>query len=55
MRWIGLESLPANACGGYDEPSQESLLYLEMEDFDFDKMDLDEQSKETSDDDIEDW
>ncbi|XP_020203810.1 cell cycle checkpoint protein RAD17 isoform X1 [Cajanus cajan] len=28
---------------------------LEMEDFDFDKMDLDEQSRGTSDDDIEDW
>ena len=41
--------------GGHHEPSPESLLNLEMEDFDFDKMDLDGQSREISDDDIEDW
>lgn len=50
-----LKLLGNRACGGYHEPSQESLVNLEMEDFDFDKMDLDEQSRETSDDDIEDW
>ncbi|TKY55933.1 Cell cycle checkpoint protein RAD17 [Spatholobus suberectus] len=50
-----LKLLGNRACGGYHEPSQESALNLEMEDFDFDKMDLDEQSRGTSDDDIEDW
>ncbi|RDX92318.1 Cell cycle checkpoint protein RAD17, partial [Mucuna pruriens] len=50
-----LKLLGNRACGGYDELGQESLLNLEMEDFDFDKMDLDEQSRGTSDDDIEDW
>lgn len=50
-----LKLLGNRACGGYDGPSQESLRNLEMEDFDFDKMDLDEQSRGISDDDIEDW
>ncbi|KAJ1413042.1 P-loop containing nucleoside triphosphate hydrolase [Sesbania bispinosa] len=39
------------ACGGY----QESVQNLDMEDFDFDKLGLDDQAKESSDDDIEDW
>ncbi|KAK7376131.1 hypothetical protein VNO78_34985 [Psophocarpus tetragonolobus] len=51
-----LKLLGNRGCGGgFHDPSQESLLNLEIEDFDFDKMDLDEQSRETSDDDIEDW
>ncbi|XP_027346672.1 cell cycle checkpoint protein RAD17 isoform X2 [Abrus precatorius] len=41
--------------GGYHEPSPESSLNLEMEDFNFDKISLDEEGRETSDDDIEDW
>ncbi|KAG4939160.1 hypothetical protein AAZX31_16G111500 [Glycine max] len=50
-----LKLLGNGAWGGHHEPSPESLLNLEMEDFDFDKMDLDGQSREISDDDIEDW
>jgi len=50
-----LKLLGDRACGGFDGPSQESIRNLEMEDFDFDKMDLDEQSRDISDDDIEDW
>ncbi|KAK7346330.1 hypothetical protein VNO80_20847 [Phaseolus coccineus] len=50
-----LKLLGNRACGGYDGPSQKSSRNLEMEDFDFDKMDLDEQSRGISDDDIEDW
>ncbi|KAK7360237.1 hypothetical protein VNO77_02220 [Canavalia gladiata] len=50
-----LKLLGNGACGGFLEPSQESILNLEMEDFDFDKMSLDEQGRGTSDDDIEDW
>ncbi|XP_052727359.1 cell cycle checkpoint protein RAD17 isoform X2 [Vigna angularis] len=49
-----LKLLGNRACG-YDGPSQKSSQNLEMEDFDFDKMDLDEQSMGLSDDDIEDW
>jgi len=49
-----LKLLGNRACG-YDGPSQKSSPNLEMEDFDFDKMDLDEQSMGLSDDDIEDW
>ncbi|XP_014505925.1 cell cycle checkpoint protein RAD17 isoform X3 [Vigna radiata var. radiata] len=49
-----LKLLGNRACG-YDGPSQKSSRNLEMEDFDFDKMDLDEQSMGLSDDDIEDW
>ncbi|CAJ1942319.1 unnamed protein product [Sphenostylis stenocarpa] len=50
-----LKLLGNRACGDYHEPSQKSSRGLEMEDFDFNKMDLDEQSRSISDDDIEDW
>ncbi|KAK7262979.1 hypothetical protein RJT34_30562 [Clitoria ternatea] len=50
-----LKLIGSRACGGYDERSQESLMNLEMEDFDFDKVSLDERARGTSDDDIEDW
>ncbi|XP_061358986.1 cell cycle checkpoint protein RAD17 isoform X2 [Gastrolobium bilobum] len=43
------------AYGRYHEPSQESVGNLDMEDFDFDKVSLDDQARATSDDDIEDW
>ncbi|KAI5418729.1 hypothetical protein KIW84_043091 [Lathyrus oleraceus] len=40
---------------GYNELDQESVQNMDMEDFDTDKMSLDGEAMEISDDDIEDW
>ncbi|PNY05935.1 cell cycle checkpoint protein rad17-like [Trifolium pratense] len=40
---------------GYNEPHQESVQNLDTENFDIDKMSLDDEAMEISDDDIEDW
>ncbi|XP_057419597.1 cell cycle checkpoint protein RAD17 [Lotus japonicus] len=43
------------ACGEYDELHQESVENLDMEDFELDKMSLDDPAMAISEDDIEDW
>lgn len=40
---------------GYNELDQESMQNMDMEDFDTEKMSLDGEAMEISDDDIEDW
>ncbi|CAL0330794.1 unnamed protein product [Lupinus luteus] len=47
--------LGKRACGIYDEPNQESVKNMDMEDVDFDQMSLDDEAEGISDDDIEDW
>lgn len=54
--YMPMFKLLGNRAGsGYQELSQESEQNMDTENFDCDKMSIDDQAMETSDDDIEDW